>query len=232
MNKIINFASSVYNVYFHNIYTYYNPIELKLSFNMSKKKFNKYRSYKKYYNDLFLYKINRIEKNKSKYYNFGYIYHTDDKSNINTSKNLELSFSPEPIKSIRIGLMGLNNQNYSIILLDIIEQNKNFKQNKYISGFTINPYYNNQSNINNSESNDQNVYNINVKFIKSILSFASKQSNISVLLYYYLHEYLNIYDTIISVEFEIDNIYYLINTSLNLGDIYEDLENKINNNIY
>jgi len=65
------------------------------------------------------------------------------------------------------------------------------------------------------------------KFINNILSNASIDSNLSILIYYYLQKYLNNYDKINKVELELNNRKFLVNHNDNLENIYNKLNKKL-----
>lgn len=69
--------------------------------------------------------------------------------------------------------------------------------------------------------------NIKHKFISNILFCATRDSILSILIYYYLQKYLNNYDIISNVKLEIDSNYYIVNYNNTLGEIYDKLENEL-----
>lgn len=71
------------------------------------------------------------------------------------------------------------------------------------------------------------IMNKHKKFISSILSFSTSDSRLSILLYFYLQKYLNIFDKIISVEVEINGKFYDIDVNDTLRNIYSSLETKL-----
>ena len=67
------------------------------------------------------------------------------------------------------------------------------------------------------------TYEINLdnNFISNILSYSTKDSNLSILIYYYLQIYLNIFDIITDVSLGIDDNYYKVNYEETLNSIYD-----------
>jgi hypothetical protein len=70
-----------------------------------------------------------------------------------------------------------------------------------------------------SENNEEYTI-IDKKFTNTILNFSTKQSRLEPLLYYYLQTILLNNDTIIDVEFEINNDYIKINIDSILDDLF------------
>ena len=115
-------------------------------------------------------------------------------SNINT-----YIFKPEPI----IAYQPDNIESIIIILEKRDKSNDDTLKQTYL--FTINK-------------------NLHYKFISHILSYSTTESKLSILIYYYLQQYLNINDIIINVKLEINNIFYEVNYDDNLNIIYNKLE--------
>jgi hypothetical protein len=85
----------------------------------------------------------------------------------------------------------------------------------------------------NTKSNKENIYSLVLKdcvknkFISNIMDHASKDSVLSILIYYYLQKHLNNYDTIMNVELELGGKYYKIKYDNTLEQIYNRLENEL-----
>jgi hypothetical protein len=191
-NRIFGLIAGLFNVYVKNILLYYDPLEIKIAFNVNKQKLKTYNRLKKYntndnpnkYN--FIYKIHKVDQKNGKFYNFGYYYHTSNK-NINIFKEeKQIAYPPENIQSV---LITLQNNSKKLIINDCIKHN----------------------------------------FINNILSNASIDSNLSILIYYYLQKYLNNYDKINKVELELNNRKFLVKHNDNLNNIYNDLDKKLDN---
>jgi hypothetical protein len=188
--KFYGILKGIFDVYVKNILLYYDPLEIKLVFQNIKKKFKTYNKLKKYDTNKydFIYKINKVEKQNGKFFNFGYCYHT---SKINSHIFYPvpiIAYPPELIQSVIITFKNKSNSDSDkLVLKDCVKH----------------------------------------KFISHILSYATKESILSVLIYYYLQRYLNIFDIINNVELEIDGNYYEVNYDDKLGNIYDKLENEL-----
>ena len=71
---------------------------------------------------------------------------------------------------------------------------------------------------------ETNYMLIDEKFVNSILNFATNKSRLEPLLYYYLQKYLLNYDKIVSIDFEINNIYVRVNHN----NLLEEIANIVN----
>ena len=185
-NRIFGLIAGLFNVYVKNILLYYDPLEIKIAFNVNKQKLKTYNRLKKYntnkYN--FIYKIHKIDQKNGKFYNFGYYYHTSNE-NINIFKEeKQIAYPPDNIHSISITLQ---NNSKKLIINDCVKH----------------------------------------KFINNILSNASIDSNLSILIYYYLQKYLNNYDKINKVELELNNRKFLVKHNDTLENIYNELDKKL-----
>ena len=94
----MNYIKSIYKYYIQDIVSYYFPNELSLIFDRKKKRF--ISRYCNYYNNCeYLYKINYIDYNNKKFYNFGYKY-----TNSSNKENHIIASTTENIDSIIIYL--------------------------------------------------------------------------------------------------------------------------------
>ena len=165
--------------YIINIFNYYFPIDSKLIFNRDKIIFEDSIIDNNNYN--FLYKVNHIEYNFCKLYNFGYKFITNKIDEINSINEYKVAFPPDNIDSIIITI-----NNIDIIILD-------------------------------DPTNS-------VNFISSILNFATENTQLDILLYYYLQIHLKNFHKIERVKFNINNKLYEIDHNKELCEIYNSLD--------
>ena len=171
--------SSYYNIYLKNILLYFVPFETKFIFDDNNICFTSLNFFLRFSYQRFLFKINKIEYNNFRFYNYGYCYKTVDNL-YNLFDNLDIAFPPDSINSIVIEMS--NNNNYQLTI------------------------------------NDDDI------FITSILPYGTTKSQLHILLYFYLQNYLNNFDIINNVKIEIDDVFYDINHFDTLTNIYNHIE--------
>lgn len=111
--NICNFFRDIYNVFLVNMIHYFFPITMKIDLKSQSNNDNLKHN--------FIYKINKVEYNKCKFYNYGYVYQT---SHTNYDcYNLNIAYAPDTIQAIHINLFNLTNT-YDIIIDNTFNINK------------------------------------------------------------------------------------------------------------
>ena len=193
-----NVVTDTYKIFFKNIYLYFRPIEIQLVYDSFLYNFYPYNK-NIYYDEtryLYFYKINRVDYKEYKFYNYGYYYHVSN----NMVKNSDL-----PVENVDFAYAPDTIEYIKVTLkpTDVL-----------LAPYTI-------------EIHDKLIGNLmSEKFINSILSFSTKQTNLEPLLYYFLQTYLSNNDKIISatIKLELDDVEKTVNINENIETIYTKIE--------
>jgi hypothetical protein len=103
--NICNFLKDIYNVFFLNIKYYFFPVSVNIDLKTNH-----------YYDDFkhnFIYKINKVEYNNYKFYNYGYVYQTSDTTY--NYDDLNIAYAPDTIQAIHLKL-ATTYDNYELII--------------------------------------------------------------------------------------------------------------------
>lgn len=194
-----------YIVFFKNMFLYYNPIEFELV--LSNNKLIKYHKNLNVSNNHILIKLHKITRNKFHFYNTGYLYVSFDLTKYENcvsffkSKLFNFAIS-EPVFNISDLADDIEE-----IQIKLRKNNTNTTYNLIIKdGFLI---------------NHKNV--LENKFIASILSHTTINTQFITLIYYYLQFVLNNFDEIkeIGIKYDLNDEYELINLNSKICEIFK-----------
>lgn len=156
--------SSYYNVYLKNIILYFMPVETKLIFDNISFYFKELNLFSGSNDYSYLFKINKIEYNKFRFYNYGYCYKTSDYL-YNILDNLDIAFPPDTINSIIVEMSDDNQiiiKDDNIFITNILSYSTNKSKFHILLYYYLQKYLGNFDIINKVKIEIDNIfYDIN-----------------------------------------------------------------------